>query len=214
MVVYRRPLRTLLVNPNTSTKWPGASRYAVYMPLFSALLGVLEVVLGALLLSKTYHFGERGIECLQVDDEGKIIGLETTLFPPLTIKWYSTEKMNRENTAPFSLDRNAGAMLNVFSCVVFPLCVTIASIYATGSHFWKRGIPGARAAVDGALLMAIWGLVWWGGNLGGIDHKEVVDWWKVCIVSNAVAVPLGEERRKRMSLEEDKEWGTVGGMIW
>lgn len=51
-----RPLRTLLPAPGTSTKWPGATRYALYMPLLSTLLGILQVILGAILLSKVRMF--------------------------------------------------------------------------------------------------------------------------------------------------------------
>lgn len=138
--------------------------------------------------------------------------INAVLDPPLTLEWLS--KLQGGDHAPFSLDRNAGPMYNVIAFVVAPIAVTIASVYVAGSHFWSAGVTGGRATIYGAVLMVIWGLVWWGGSLVGVDHKGVVDGYPICVVGDDLAPGLIGDRRERMGLEGGRQWGVLGGLVW
>jgi hypothetical protein len=126
--------------------------------------------------------------------------------------WVS--KLQGRDHTSFSLDRNAGPMYNVLACVVIPLAVTIASVYVTGSHFWRTGTTRRWATFYGTMLIVLWGLVWWGGSLIGVDHKEVVDRYLVCVVGDNLALGIIEDRKARMVLERRTQWGSLGGMVW
>jgi hypothetical protein len=160
MASLQTPLHSC--NPNTSTKWPGITRYAIYLPIFSALLGIAQLVLGTLLLSNLNNSNRTSLECRDMREDNTAVG---TFAPPLNV--WTLPGPNGEWIPPsFSL---APTRLFFYRTVyvLFSLLVVCCSAVVVVGHFrGKKAGSGLAvcfgAGVDGCLggSFVVWRLSW------------------------------------------------------
>ncbi|KAF2684384.1 hypothetical protein K458DRAFT_388852 [Lentithecium fluviatile CBS 122367] len=218
--VRRRPLRSLLDNPNpaTSTKWPGITRHTVYLPLFLTVYSILELVTGALLLAKLQQFGENEFVCLP--GPNVVLGPDQSLIVkhlPLTIlPLLDPNHQAKPVTSlppPFSLDRNLGPFYHVLSCILLPICAIVLSATLTAMHFRRKGITAGQAMLGGTILMAIFGVLSWSEEVVSLDHEYVVKSWPACGVEGYEVDKLWGQRMARRTLENIREWGLAIAVV-
>jgi hypothetical protein len=206
MANYRRP-HTL-----SNTKWPGASRHAVYLPPLSVLLSLAQLSLGALLFRKLWHFSHTGILCTDPDADGPM-----TKYLPLTIAALVKEKSNNLGFTPqFSLDEPPSEIAVVLSCIVLPIFVLVASVYSTVKHFCDRrgrGLTPGGGALNGAILLGGWVLLWFHDRLTRVDNARVVAWFPVCGVEDGIAAELAVERITRVRVALGRYGVICAGML-
>jgi hypothetical protein len=203
---YRRP------DALSNTKWPGASRHAAYLPPLSVLLSIAQLSLGALLFRKLWHFSHTGIVCTDPDADGP-----TTKYPPLTIAVLVKEEGNNVGfTNQFSVDEPPSDLAVILSCIVLPIFVLMASIYSTTKHFWDRSGRGSTpggGALNGAILLGGWVLVWVHDRLTRVDYPRIVDWFPICGVEDALAAELAVGRITRVRVALGKYGVICAGML-
>jgi hypothetical protein len=208
MADYRRP------HASSNTKWPGASRHAVYLPPLSILLALAQLILGALFFRKLWHFSHTSILCTNPDVDGPMMK-----YPPLTIAALIKHKGSDKNvgfTPQFSLGEAPSDASVILSCIVLPIVVLLASIYSTTRHFWSRrgqGLTPGRAAINGTILLGGWALVWFHDRLTRVDHARVVETFPECGVEGGIAAGLAAERRNRVRVAMGKDVGICLGVF-